>query len=526
MGHKRRDIRDFIAARRLLIYSFIVAFIMLAICSKSSFLYPFNDWVDANCYFTVGKGMFLGKVVYRDLFEQKGVLLYFLHGLAYLVSHTTFIGVYFLEVIAGTAYLYYAAKTATLFVDEKWAYVIVPVLAALAYSSKYFAHGDSAEELCLPLLMFGFYRLMRFFKEDGSLTPRVIAVCGVLAGCVLWIKYTMLGFYLAFMIAVFAGLLLKKQIKRAFSACAYFLAGMLAATVPWLIYFAVNGALNDWFYTYFYLNFTAYAKTTAFGAMFRNAWENFYASASANPALLMSALLAVFGFIGTRKLISGVWAKASFLLLPALLIFGVYGGGRSYPYYFLIVMGTMMLPGLIAAAHILSKVFGLFRRPAVRKKAAASVSRLRALFAVGCAAVIAVSALYAYNNYQYKDFMAVNKDELAQTQFAEIMNEEENPTLLNYGFLDGGFYTAADILPTEKYFCKLNVSLKEMTDTQSAAIRNKTVMFVVLRSGSKGEGGESVSGLLQENYERVSTVEQEFENRHFTYSLYKLREDV
>ena len=151
MSRPQPHIIDFLYKRRLVIYSFLIAFVTLAICSKSSFLYPFNDWVDSNCYFTVGKGMMQGKVVYRDLFEQKGVLLYFLHGLAYLVSHTTFIGVYVIEVIAGTAYLYYSAKTAALFVNEKWIYFIIPVLAALVYSSKYFAHGDSAEELCLPL---------------------------------------------------------------------------------------------------------------------------------------------------------------------------------------------------------------------------------------------------------------------------------------------------------------------------------------------------------------------------------------
>ena len=43
------------------------AFSVLAVCSKSSFLYPMNDWVDVNCYFTVGRGILRGLVPYRDV---------------------------------------------------------------------------------------------------------------------------------------------------------------------------------------------------------------------------------------------------------------------------------------------------------------------------------------------------------------------------------------------------------------------------------------------------------------------------
>lgn len=66
------------------------AFVILMIASRSSFLYPCNDWNDANSYFSVGKALFNGKMPYRDVFDQKGMYLYFLYGLAYLVAHTTF----------------------------------------------------------------------------------------------------------------------------------------------------------------------------------------------------------------------------------------------------------------------------------------------------------------------------------------------------------------------------------------------------------------------------------------------------
>jgi hypothetical protein len=103
------DIRD-----KFLI--FIISFVTITLFSKSSFLYPFNDWVDANCFMTVGKSVLKGIVPYRDLYEQKGPLLYFIHTAAALVSSTSFIGVYVIEVIASFIVLLYVYKIALIYV--------------------------------------------------------------------------------------------------------------------------------------------------------------------------------------------------------------------------------------------------------------------------------------------------------------------------------------------------------------------------------------------------------------------------
>ena len=46
----------------LLGWSLLCACGMLLICSKSSPLYPMNDWVDVQCFFTVGRGILQGKM--------------------------------------------------------------------------------------------------------------------------------------------------------------------------------------------------------------------------------------------------------------------------------------------------------------------------------------------------------------------------------------------------------------------------------------------------------------------------------
>ena len=81
------------------------AAVALFLCSKSSPLFVLNDWMDANIFFTMGKSMFQGRVLYRDVFDHKGPVLYLLYGLGWLLDHTCFTGVWLLEVLAFAAFL-------------------------------------------------------------------------------------------------------------------------------------------------------------------------------------------------------------------------------------------------------------------------------------------------------------------------------------------------------------------------------------------------------------------------------------
>ena len=138
-----------------MIFPFAMAALVLLFCSKSSPLFPMNDWVDVNCFFTMGKSILHGIVPYRDLYEQKGPVLYFLYALAALISQRSFFGVYLLEVVCFGFFLYYCEKIAGLYLKKSLStYVAVAVLAAVIPVSPAFAHGGGAEELTLFTLTY------------------------------------------------------------------------------------------------------------------------------------------------------------------------------------------------------------------------------------------------------------------------------------------------------------------------------------------------------------------------------------
>ena len=193
----------------IILYCFIVSFLILLFASKNSFLYPFNDWVDVNAFFTVGKSMFKGIVPYKDIFEQKGPFLYLIYGIGSLISYTSFVGVFILEVVFWTIGLYFLYKLLRIFISLKSSLIIIPMFTTLISTTFAFAHGGAAEEFMLPLFMITLYYYFKHFKVR-KLNKKEIFINGVVAGLVLLTKYTLLGFWIGFTFSIFMDYLLIK----------------------------------------------------------------------------------------------------------------------------------------------------------------------------------------------------------------------------------------------------------------------------------------------------------------------------
>ena len=480
----------------------------ITICSKSSPIYPFNNWDDANCFFTVGKSITNNIVMYKDIFEQKGPLLYFIHTLAYLISHTTFIGVYFFELITCFLFLFISYKTLRLFIDSNVIYSI-PIIAVIIYSSRALSHGGSAEEFCLPCVALCNYFGIKALKNNENINWKNWLVVGVTSGAVLWIKFSLLGFYIGFGI-VFAILYIKKrQIKCLFQAFFSLVIGIVAVSLPILLYFIINNAVFDLFEVYFYDNLFIYTVNST-GNILYNFFENLYHGFTSFAANYI---------LGIIMIIAGIIYLIIYLLLVrkrhAILIYCVvtilctflliYSGGRDYQYYSFLF--SIYVPFGILLFHSLVRIFtnGIFK---IHTKKRYIIIPLGVVIYSSCLIFMFESSA---NTYMLK----YSKEDMPQFKFNEVISQTENPTLLNYGFLDGGFYTVSNIMPNCKYFCGLNIPYNEIKKTQDDFIENEMIDYVVTR-------GNPLSKSQQVHYKYVrSAVFETTENHYSTYYLYK-----
>ena len=495
------------------LYCLVVSFVFLLICSKSSFLYPLNDWVDSNCFFTVGKGMMNGKVIYRDLIEQKGPLLYFIHGIAYLISNKTFIGVFIFEVISFSGFLYWGYKINVLFIKSKYIKILITLIAMMILTCFSFCKGDSAEEFIVPLLTVSLYYFLYYFKNENykRMDYKILFTNGIIAGCVLWIKYTMLGFWFGWMMFIFINMVINKDFYRGIKSCIVFLMGILVATLPWIIYFASNNGLNEWINTYFIMNMTSYGEKMNVFSRIKTCIELFVLSIKTNRWVAFLSLIGGAPLILSNKYIRSNIGKTALISMGILLIIGVYFGGVYYQYYFFIFTAFSILAPM-TIINIFKFIIG---------KKIYFMSRSKIYLMEFISIMICIILCFKFGNYTQD--IGEKREKLVQYKFAKIINETDGATLLNYGFLDGGFYTTTGIIPNTKYFCKLNINearLPEMMEEQNKVIEKKKVDYIVLKFSIDNKNFNTIDvPYLEENYELCS----KFFDENIVYSLYKVK---
>ncbi len=473
-------------------YCLLCSIIFLSICSKSSFLYPLNNWDDANSFFTMGKGMANGLIIYKDLFEQKGPLLYLIHAIAYIISNKTFIGIFIFEVISFSIFLYFANKTILLYFRKIHILWASPLMSFIILSSYVFISGDSAEEFCLPLLAISLYYFLNYYKNiyPQKMPTKQVIFNGVMAGLVMVIKYNLLGFWLGFAGFLCIGLLINKKVKEAFLSGLYFLFGMLIVALPWIIYFALNNALYEMIDVYFFVNISAYSENVSILNRILTAFKSAYGFAGTLMHFSIITFLGYIYVIFSKTIIPNKYGKFAITFTIFLTILGVYYGA-NHVYYFLILM-TFIVLGTLFIANVIEKI--------LKPKLINYTIFLTPIY------ILSFVILTCNNSVNY-DFHNIKKEDLLQYQFAQIIEKKENPTLLNYGFLDGGFYTVTNITPNVKYFHKPNIKYEnypEIMDEQNRYIKDSIIDFVVLKLMDTSESTQIP--YLYENYEEVKTI--------------------
>ena len=430
------------------LFLLLVAAAVMTVCSLSSPLYPFNNWVDANAFFTVGKSVWSGVVPYRDLVEHKGPLLYALYALAYPVSHRSFFGVWLLEIVAAYLFLKFAFLTMTGLMGRKSRPALL-LVAVLTYTAPSFLKGGGAEEFCLPLLMLALWYGSDAVLRNRELTGREAFLIGLTSGAVFWVKYSMLGFYVGFILVPAWMMLRRGHLGKLLKLLLLILAGVAAVSLPVLLYFGLNGALGDLWQVYFLNNIFDYGKSSSALGMIWGLMSGAASMLTFNDATVLLVLFAVICLFRERQTAYGAFVGLGF----AFAFFVIYMGGVNLKYYSEIL--CIFLP--VGVAVLGRAAFGV-RDFDERTGTPGSGKERRLLLRRLAAACLFCAALLGNEN---SALLGTKRADMPQYQFAETIAETENATLFTYA-LDVGQYTVSDIVPTCRYFCMLNIRAEEM----------------------------------------------------------------
>ena len=499
------------------IVGFLTAFIVITICSRSSFLYTFNLWDDANSYFTMGKCMFRGFVPYRDLFDQKGIFLYTIYGIASLISSTTFLGVYIFEVLAATFVCVGLLRIIQLFLrSDVVPFFMMPFAALAIYTSKCYYWGGSAEEFLFPFIVWGLYLSLCHFRMTypETMPYRTVLLGGVLAGCVFHIKFNSLGFFFAWMAMVFFGDIIGcgiSAVNKAFISCFVFLMGMAATFIPGIIYFGVNSAIDDWYRVYIYKNVFEYSKRMSLGERLYKIWDimtdHFYDNKFVYLTIFVGALYFTVALISSlisedryklvkRDIVLLPLKIIEFVNIAALLLFlilVIFIGGVSITYY-PFPINAFAVFGPIAVGYVIEGLYKHLSRE--------EFGELTSAFGfVSIFGALLITGVLSYLVSPNVPSMKLKRDDIWLYKFRDYILESgiENPGILNEHGFDAGLYTVTDTVPICYYYQTQTLNIDEVLALQTSYSRNGTADFV-LSINRTADGVDDYEIVLREDF--------------------------
>ncbi|MDE6292964.1 MAG: hypothetical protein K2L98_04710, partial [Bacilli bacterium] len=271
---------------------------------------------------------------------------------------------------------------------------------------------------------------------------------------------------------------------------------MLLATIPCLIYFAINHAIDDLFNIYLIVNMTAYASKTGF---LLKLWKMTYillGNIFGNVPYLLLILVPII-LLYKKDIIKGkkdakVWFTVAFLFTGMM----AFIGGTAYFYY-----GYILTPFTI---------IGILYVIDIIKKKKIKLKNIH----LGILGVIFLSILLIISDNT--KYMKWKKEDYAQFIFADIIDKSDEKTLINYYGLDFGLYTTTGITPEYYYFMRNNIPHENYP-----IMRKKQKKYVSSDNRPKYVIAKKKYQYLEPYYNIVAVKKQKYEKRIITYYLYE-----
>lgn len=214
-----------------------------------SYLYANTGHHDAAIFFQCGKFLMNGYTPYVDFADSKGLLLWIIYGLGYLIHHYSYIGVFWLACLSFWVSFMIAYKTARLYLDKP-----ISLLAAMSMAVPYwywnFYTEGKAEHFCMPFVAYCVYQLLKMIRQPQQIKGIAWkwALVGVSLVAVVMMKWSIGLMMMSLIISM--GIYTYKQTTLT-SYVVSFLAGLISAALPFLIYFLATDSMGTMWHEYF-----------------------------------------------------------------------------------------------------------------------------------------------------------------------------------------------------------------------------------------------------------------------------------
>ena len=287
-----------------------VAFLYMFSVSTSPRYESFGD--DSAIFQAVGKCWTLGALPYVGAFENKGSILFAVDALGYLICPR--VGIFLLQI----PFMYFSMlltwRAVELFCSRRKVFAVW--LTMILWRAAIFYEGNRTEEYSMPFLLAGTYLFLRWLRDGKNFLPPSLGfVYGLGFGaCVLLRTTNGLPICCYVLLTTFV-LIRAGAFKNIWQNFLNFWAGFATICLPFVIYFAANGALYEMLYGTILLNVS---HATSFNPSRADFWDFMvpYFILRLNLLIwLVAASFVVVAFNRSKLAWSGLFTGAALLFM-------------------------------------------------------------------------------------------------------------------------------------------------------------------------------------------------------------------
>lgn len=294
---------------------------------------PLHPWAnyavtsDSSTFKTVALMMQKGYMPYKDSFDHKGPLLYIINWVGNQISYYRGVWVIEYAFMTGTVYLMY--RIARFQVKPLSAAFTTLISTSLLF--QYFDRGNLSEEYAMLFIAAGIYIFLDYFKND-VISPARLAISGFCFGAVALLRLNMIALWIAFCIAVFVGIAVRREWRKLGNFVLWFSVGAAVIFVPIVVWLAANGALEQGWkdYIVFNLIYTSAGDNAA-------KWNSFFTFANTKVFIL-----ATIGILYNLK--NRVYLNITYFISMILSLMLCCMAGRTYDHYGMVLVPLVAYP--------------------------------------------------------------------------------------------------------------------------------------------------------------------------------------
>ncbi|OGP36875.1 MAG: hypothetical protein A2X93_01870 [Deltaproteobacteria bacterium GWC2_56_8] len=287
---------------------------------------------DAGVFIYSAKQIINGGLIYKEIFDHKGPLLYLIDVVGLMIFNGNMTGIWLMELI----FLFLAAilcfKTAHLFAD-KFVSLLATVYSLFVLAALEPGHGS--QHYALPLIALSVYIFLKCYKEPSDLTKCQIVMISFSFTLVLLLQPNLVTIWISFGMITFFNLYIKRDYRRLFTTMSIAILSIFATLLPFVIYAFYNKIISDIISCYWLFN-RAYSHPS-FSSTLKGAY---YALLNIEKGYAIIPLSFYIGHLMLHyKVICNRLVHIGILLSLFLTLFiGCGLSGRDYPHYSIVLL--------------------------------------------------------------------------------------------------------------------------------------------------------------------------------------------